>query len=99
MCDILLCTIRETSHEFPFVFEIISPNRRNYVLQAESEEDKSDWVRVIRSTTERLLEDQGRRDSTGELDSHPGLQALLSCNPICAECGSPSNHLKKNTIN
>lgn len=47
ICDILLCNVRECHTELRNCFEIISPNRRVYVLQADTEYDMKEWIRVI----------------------------------------------------
>lgn len=61
VCDIVLCTVRESSDKakdskgIRFCFEIISPNSRPYMLQACGPEEFKMWVNGIRSCLERQL--------------------------------------------
>lgn len=56
VCDVILCTVRECeSSDLPFCFEIISPNRRAYLLQAESGSDMKEWLEAIRGEIEARL--------------------------------------------
>lgn len=48
--SVMLCTVREcTSMDMRNCFEIISPNRRVYILQAETEDDMKSWMRAIQA--------------------------------------------------
>ncbi len=56
VCDIVLCTVRETnSTGVRFCFEIISPNSRPYMLQACGPIEFNRWVFGIRKCLERQL--------------------------------------------
>ena len=56
VCDILLCTVREAkAPELRCCFEIISPNKRAYMLQAMCAKDMQDWTDAIRSAIEAQL--------------------------------------------
>lgn len=57
VCQVLLCTVRvchgPKAHRFSF--ELISPNRRTYLLQASNRLDMERWVNAMRKLTETLL--------------------------------------------
>ncbi|CAN0046347.1 unnamed protein product [Pylaiella littoralis] len=57
VCDIKLCHVKSCLKDTDprFSFEIISPRRRTYMLQAEDEESHQAWVTVIKQEIERLL--------------------------------------------
>lgn len=57
ICDLLISTVRECLKEGDtrHTFEILSPGKRPYMLQAENDEDYQDWVKALRSQTENLL--------------------------------------------
>ena len=59
VCDVMLCTVRprERAQSELFSFEILSPGRRTFVLQAESEGAAAAWISAIRRHTESLLID------------------------------------------
>ena len=44
----MLCKVKERlDHDYRFVFELISPSRRVYMLQAEHEDDFIAWCSVL----------------------------------------------------
>lgn len=44
VANVLICSVRPCPRaEIPFVFEVVSPNKRTYTLQADSELDMKDW--------------------------------------------------------
>merc|ERR1712154_752541 len=52
----MLCKVKEkTDHDYRYVFELISPSRRVYVLQAQSNDDFVAWCSVLRCQVHRLL--------------------------------------------
>lgn len=57
ICDLLISTVREClkEHDTRHTFEIISPGKRPYMLQAENEEEYQEWIKALRSQTETLL--------------------------------------------
>jgi len=57
ICDLLISTVRECSRDTDtrFTFEILSPGKRPYMLQAESEMEFQEWIKALRSSTESLL--------------------------------------------
>lgn len=104
--DAMLCTVRESSSaEHRFCFEIISPNRRAYTLQAESEKDMQDWIQVFQNCTEMLLSKQQqpsnasmKRMSTSTLQRHQDdsaelLNEIRVLNPFCVDCGARGSFL------
>ena len=61
----MLCKVKEKlDHEYRFVFELISPSRRVYMLQAENEREFVAWCSVLRNQVRRLL----RRTQDNDLD-------------------------------
>ena len=52
----MLCKVKERlDHDYRYVFELISPSRRVYILQAQSEQDFIAWCSVLRNQVHRLL--------------------------------------------
>ena len=101
--NVLLCTVRECQNELRNCFEIISPNRRVYVLQADTEYDMKRWIKIIQNCTEYMLTNQDDNSFTHSTNSnkpnHFDLQAkielenkipiLKALNPYCVDCDSP----------
>ena len=98
----MLCTVREVpSSELRFCFELISPNRRAYTLQAEAEREMLEWIQVFQNCTEHMLSQQvahavpsasaaHRRTTTFQRhieDVAALLQELRLLNPTCVDCG------------
>ena len=87
-------------------FEIISPNKRAYMLQAMCAKDMQDWTDAIRSAIEAQLVGQPNPTSTSDSSSNhkkgmgssrksfPGragrVKALLEKNSVCADCSATS---------
>lgn len=64
VCDMLLCTVRQVKNaELRYCFEIISPNKRAYMLQALDENDLKTWMDAIRQTISSQLTTQEQRPS------------------------------------
>jgi len=90
----MLCKVRERSdHDYRFVFELISPSRRVYVLQAQSQEAFIAWTSVLRNQVHRLLrkEQQGHSDDDEDEAEEMAAQKsrkrqLMEANPRCADC-------------
>jgi Arf-GAP/coiled-coil/ANK repeat/PH domain-containing protein len=57
VCDVMISTTRRVAEAvgFRFAFEIISPNRRPYMLQAETQRSLEGWLRAIQHCTENML--------------------------------------------
>lgn len=97
VCDALLVTVREhkvaqkTSHDDSeqetegCTFELISPNRRAYILKAESTEERDLWISAIRRAIETCLATQNRLSRMIE-QSNPATKEIREMNPICADC-------------
>lgn len=66
ICDLLISTVRECVRDTDtrFTFEILSPEKRPYMLQAENEMEFQEWIKALRSSTENLL-------MTGESGDRP----------------------------
>jgi len=93
VCDIMLCTVREVKNsELKCCFEIISPNKRAYVLQAVNEIEMHTWMEAIRRAIEISLAKQSHRPSLTRSSgmSDPDVQMLMSFNATCADCDSPN---------
>jgi len=86
----LLATVRETdtTSEFQFSFEILSPNKRTYMLQAESEMEMQEWLQAIRSCTENLITGSSGGACDTQLSSNPELRDIQQRNSECADCGT-----------
>lgn len=84
ICECMFAMVREAdssaSSDLPFCFEILSPNRRTYIMQAENEMAMRSWMDTIRTSTERLITDFGGQSQSS---SHPNLSCATSKN-----CGS-----------
>ena len=75
------------------MFDLISPSRRVYVLQAQSLEAFTAWTSVLRNQVHRLLrkEQQGHSDDDEDeaLDlaaQKSGKRQVMEANPRCADC-------------
>ena len=56
VCSLLISTVKEMkSSEFKFCWQVISPGKRVYVLQAESQESYNLWVSALRDEIEASL--------------------------------------------
>ena len=57
VCEVLLCTVRTCTgaKAHRFSFELISPNRRTFTLQASNERDMHAWMLAMQNATEHLL--------------------------------------------
>jgi len=102
VCNMLICTVRPLAKaDLQFCFEIISPNKRVYCLQAESEADLKEWLAVFQNCVENVLTQQDHEPNAAEkklsgaaLKLHQeqtsGLNSQLrAANPTCADCDTP----------
>lgn len=98
---VLLCTVRVSQKsEFDHCFDLISPNKRVYTLQAETEESMRQWMEVFQNCSEALLNASGttltaeeQNMSSSELKQHTdskaqAVAALRQLNPTCVDCGA-----------
>eukprot|EP01083_Nonionella_stella_P098861 278086_1 len=96
----MLCKVKQQlDHDYRWVFELISPSRRVYVLQAQSEQDYTAWCCVLQNQVHRLLRKSTAHvmspDSTKkEMDANNSRQrkreikrAICELNKQCADCG------------
>ena len=112
VCEVLLCTVRACTgpKAVRFSFELISPNRRTFTLQASNQRDMDAWMHSIQRTMEHLLVGGGSSGSNGNSNlgassvstssamspsgttvtssthKRSAVSAILSSNPICADC-------------
>jgi len=87
VCDCLLATVREVHQnpELRFCFEILSANRRSYMLQAEGPDELAAWVEAIRSCIARQLatgESETRGSEDGDAEG-PGCGYREAVNELC----------------
>jgi len=67
----MLCKVKEKlDHDYRFVFELISPSRRVYMLQAENEKEFVAWCSVLRNQVHRLL--RAKTNGWGNSDANTG---------------------------
>eukprot|EP00808_Paulinella_micropora_P029697 g67338.t1 len=97
--NVLICSVRQnTQLGLRYVFDLISPNRRVYTLQAETELEMKEWLDTIRNCTEALLGGQqvhGQAEKEQDEEWHSQQKQLQSAqsklralNPTCADCDS-----------
>ncbi len=55
VCEVLLSTVRKCTEGRRYSFELISPNRRTFKLQACSQADMDGWMQAMQRVTETLL--------------------------------------------
>ncbi len=91
----MLATVREadTASEIQFGFEVLSPNRRTYLLQAENEIEMQEWIGAIRDCTEKLItglsqESKSSEDSASGAIPSEDIVNIQKANPVCADCAS-----------
>merc|ERR1712228_156210 len=66
----MLCKVKEKlDHDYRYVFELISPSRRVYMLQAENEKEFIAWCSVLRNQVHRLLR-QNQDNDANDADDH-----------------------------
>ena len=81
----------------PFVFEIVTPDKRKpMLLQAESDEDRDRWVKCMQDAIERQL-NQNEPAMCVTTDDALVLKILSAVpgNRFCADCKSPSRYLRE----
>ncbi|MES1914457.1 MAG: hypothetical protein MHM6MM_006526 [Cercozoa sp. M6MM] len=76
------------------VVELISPNKRVYTLQAESQQDLILWITVINNAIAAALNNQSvqRPNSASNEERDQSLnnkKRLMAMNPVCADCCKP----------
>ncbi len=95
-----ICSVRQNTHtQLDYVFDIVSPNKRAYTLQAESLEEYKEWIQVFEHAMESLMmygtTVRKPKPSTGAPDPEEVLRKeqqelksqLCKLNPVCADCG------------
>ena len=75
----MLCKVKiKTDHNLRYVFELISPSRRVYTLQAENERDFRVWTHVLKSQVHKMLKKRNTHDrNLGLPEEYGGLGAEL----------------------
>lgn len=87
--NVLLCSIRPLyDNDRKYCFEIVSPNSRNFTLQAECERDYYSWIDALKQCIETLLVSPSRplRDDIDEDGLDPRIEHILSENIVCTDC-------------
>jgi len=75
--DVVLCTVRippKAKAELDFIFEIVSPAKRIYTLQAQSDAERQEWIKAIQDCTACMLASlpAGHQSSSAEADYEGG---------------------------
>ena len=99
--NVLICTVRVSSKsELDLCFDLISPNKRVYTLQADSDSERKDWMDVFQDCVESMLTSsssllsQGEKNMTSKelakLNDDKGamIDRIRRANPTCADCDS-----------
>jgi len=99
--NVLLCTVRQSHKaDLDLCFDLISPNKRVYTLQAETEHAMREWMDVFAACSESLLNSSGSMLTAHEQTmSHTQLQQhtaakssaaadIRALNPCCCDCGA-----------
>eukprot|EP00698_Gefionella_okellyi_P004569 TRINITY_DN14186_c0_g1_i1.p1 TRINITY_DN14186_c0_g1~~TRINITY_DN14186_c0_g1_i1.p1 ORF type:complete len:783 (-),score=167.07 TRINITY_DN14186_c0_g1_i1:56-2404(-) len=97
--NLALCSVRMAPSVGRCCFEIVSKTARQYVLQAASDEEMTDWLACIQSAIASALELQApdairspRQTLIGQSYGSPEeVQAVLRAipgNTVCADCGT-----------
>ena len=99
--NVLICTVRVSSKsELDLCFDLISPNKRVYTLQADSESERKDWMDVFQDCVESMLTSsssllsQGEKNMTSKelakLNDEKGsmIERIRKANATCADCGA-----------
>lgn len=97
---VLLCTVRVSQKPEDMCFDLISPTKRVYTLQAETEECMRQWMEVFQACSEALLNASGsmltaheQNMTSSELKDHidsktNAVQEIRKLNTTCADCGA-----------
>jgi len=99
--NILLCTVRlSTRSELDLCFDLISPNKRVYTLQAETDQSRREWMECIQNCSEAMLNASGSMLTAEEasmtsiqLKQHQDHQSnvtleIRNANQYCVDCGA-----------
>merc|ERR1712154_677494 len=100
MGNTMLCKVKERfDHDYRYVFELISPSRRIYVLQAQSNKDYITWCNILRNQVNRLLRKNTshNNENNNENNNETNIQTdrekkrelkriIQETNKICADC-------------
>ena len=98
--DLMISTVKlHPETDLKFTFEVISPGQRKYVLQAESEHEFEDWIRVIKEQIEGLIalndtnissggSSRGMSGGAGVQTGAHDMTKIKTNNLMCAECGT-----------
>lgn len=101
--NLLLCSVKTRDDiDRRFCFEIISPDK-SFLLQAENEEKKQEWISVLQNATADLINNQdlSKKSAYGTIDDNSKskviedqngilqtLRGINECNSLCADCGA-----------
>ena len=87
VCECAISTVREVrdAGRQEHSFEIISPNRRTFLLQANGSKDMGEWLDALRSGIELALRGVEKAGG-GEACADPEVEAIRSMSPMCADC-------------
>ena len=97
--NVLICTVRASAKaELDLCFDLISPNKRVYTLQADTEQDMKDWMSVFQDCVESMLTSSSSLLTSSEKSltskelakmtdaREVHMASLRKLNPTCADC-------------
>ena len=97
--NVLICTVRPSQKaELDLCFDLISPNKRVYTLQAATEAEMKEWMGVFQDCVESMLTSSSSLLSSSEksmttkelakVKDHKEeyIERLRRMNPTCADC-------------
>ena len=97
--NVLICTVRLSQKaDLDLCFDLISPNKRVYTLQADTEQEMKDWMGVFQDCVESMLTSSSSLLTSSEksltskelakmTDARElSLERLRKLNPTCADC-------------
>ncbi|XP_066544630.1 arf-GAP with coiled-coil, ANK repeat and PH domain-containing protein 2 [Amia ocellicauda] len=92
IADMRLCTVKPSEDsQRCFCFEVISPSK-SYMLQADSEDLRKDWIQAIRNSIVTAFEEKMDQKQMGmKRNGKSVLKQVLSIpgNANCCDCGNP----------
>lgn len=92
----IICHVRGSKlSDLPYTFDLISPTKRTYTLQAESYADYCDWLDVLHNATEHEMNDSTAMINNSTTLINQQRSAVLSAidklkqiNQSCADCAN-----------
>ena len=87
VCECAISAVKEVrdAGKLEHVFEIISPNRRTFLLQASSPGELAEWLDAMRSGIENAL---SLPEGKSSIVKDPDVEVIRGMSPVCADCSS-----------